>query len=188
MNKPAPNKITAHNAGWRSQFRFAVHGFWSGVCESSVRRPRIMKRFLPSVIWFTAGAVLGQLAETVLFQLWDKVGLLIPVARWFHSHGDNTMVKCWFIFWVNVPNWFLVAMVGILGGLLIKRCLVLNLLLFGFGFALVPLALYAYLNSYVPTFGDVARHAVLIALAVLCGLLSYRWARPPNTDKARTRQ
>jgi len=28
-----PNKITAHNAGWSSQFRFAVHGRWSGVCE-----------------------------------------------------------------------------------------------------------------------------------------------------------
>ena len=28
-----PNKITAHNPGWRSQFRFAVHGFGSGVCE-----------------------------------------------------------------------------------------------------------------------------------------------------------
>jgi hypothetical protein len=28
-----PNQITAHNAGWRSQFRFAVHGLVSGVCE-----------------------------------------------------------------------------------------------------------------------------------------------------------
>ena len=28
-----PNQITAHNAGWRSQFRFAVSAFWSGVCE-----------------------------------------------------------------------------------------------------------------------------------------------------------
>ena len=27
------NKITAHNAGWPSQFRFAVSVFWSGVCE-----------------------------------------------------------------------------------------------------------------------------------------------------------
>jgi len=27
------NQITAHNAGWRSQFRFAVHGCWPGVCE-----------------------------------------------------------------------------------------------------------------------------------------------------------
>jgi hypothetical protein len=27
------NKITAHNAGWRTQFRFAGSVFWSGVCE-----------------------------------------------------------------------------------------------------------------------------------------------------------
>jgi len=27
------NQIIAQNAGWPSQFRFAVHGFWSGVCE-----------------------------------------------------------------------------------------------------------------------------------------------------------
>ena len=29
----SPNKITAHNAGWPLQFRFAVNGFVSGVCE-----------------------------------------------------------------------------------------------------------------------------------------------------------
>jgi len=28
-----PNQITAHNAGWHSQFRFAGSVFWSGVCE-----------------------------------------------------------------------------------------------------------------------------------------------------------
>jgi hypothetical protein len=28
-----PNKITTHNAGWRSQFCFAVTGFWSGVAQ-----------------------------------------------------------------------------------------------------------------------------------------------------------
>jgi hypothetical protein len=28
-----PNQITAHNAGWPSQFRFAGGVFWSAVCE-----------------------------------------------------------------------------------------------------------------------------------------------------------
>jgi hypothetical protein len=32
MNKK-PNHVTAHNAGGRSQFRFAGSAFWSGVCE-----------------------------------------------------------------------------------------------------------------------------------------------------------
>ena len=27
------NKITAHNAGWPSQFRFAGGVYWPGVCE-----------------------------------------------------------------------------------------------------------------------------------------------------------
>jgi hypothetical protein len=29
----AANKITAHNAGWPSQFRFAVGVFWCGASE-----------------------------------------------------------------------------------------------------------------------------------------------------------
>ena len=29
----AANNITAHDAGWRTQFRFAVSVLWSGVCE-----------------------------------------------------------------------------------------------------------------------------------------------------------
>ena len=33
MTTETANKITAHNAGWSSQFRFAVNVFWSGVCE-----------------------------------------------------------------------------------------------------------------------------------------------------------
>jgi hypothetical protein len=28
-----PNKIAAHNAGWRLQFRFADGVLWSGMCE-----------------------------------------------------------------------------------------------------------------------------------------------------------
>ena len=31
--KRKPNQITAHNAGWRSQFRFAGSILWPGVCE-----------------------------------------------------------------------------------------------------------------------------------------------------------
>jgi hypothetical protein len=33
MQKEQPIKITAHNAGWQTQFRFAGSVFWSGVCE-----------------------------------------------------------------------------------------------------------------------------------------------------------
>lgn len=30
--KSSPNQITTHNAGWRTQFRFAGNVFWSDVC------------------------------------------------------------------------------------------------------------------------------------------------------------
>jgi hypothetical protein len=38
-----PNKIAAHNAGWRLQFRFADYVLWSGMCEltSEVIRQRV---------------------------------------------------------------------------------------------------------------------------------------------------
>jgi hypothetical protein len=41
--KSSPNQITAHNAGWRTQFRFAGNVFWSGVCEfrRSAARPHL---------------------------------------------------------------------------------------------------------------------------------------------------
>lgn len=32
-----PNKTTAHNAGWRSRFRFAVNVLWSSMCKFVVR-------------------------------------------------------------------------------------------------------------------------------------------------------
>jgi hypothetical protein len=31
MRQKPPGPYPAHNAGWQSQFRFAVHGFWTGV-------------------------------------------------------------------------------------------------------------------------------------------------------------
>lgn len=33
MTMLSPNKIAAHNAGWRLQFRFAGGVLWSGMCE-----------------------------------------------------------------------------------------------------------------------------------------------------------
>jgi hypothetical protein len=137
-----------------------------------------MKRFMPSVVWFVAGAVLGQLAETTLFQLWSKLGLMTPVAHWLDSVGGDTMVKCWFVLWSNAICWFLAAIVGILGGVFVERHLMRNLLLFGVGFAFVPLALYSYLYSAVPVFSSVVWHAVSIILVMLGGILSHRGRHP----------
>jgi hypothetical protein len=65
-----------------------------------------MKRFVPSVVWFVAGAVLGQLADSVLFRLWSNAGVFMPIGHWLDSHGGETMVKCWFVLWVNATSWF----------------------------------------------------------------------------------
>ena len=138
-----------------------------------------MKQYWSSVVWFGVGAVLGQLAESVVFPLWSKLGLLLPISHWLYSHGGDTMDKCWFILWTNVTSWFLVAVVSVIGCLFIKRCLVLNLMLFGFGFAFVPLVICAYLYSQVPSFNNVVQHAISIGLALLCGLLCRRSRRQP---------
>ena len=140
-----------------------------------------MKRFVPSVAWFFAGAVLGQLAGTTLFQLWSKLGILLPVAHWFDALGGNTMVKCWFILWSNAIAWFLAAVVGILGGIFVERHFVRYLSLFGIGFVFVPLAIYAYCYSAMPLFSRVVWHSVSIVLLVVCGILSHRRKQPSNT-------
>src|ERR1022692_1205485 len=134
-----------------------------------------MKRFLPSVVWFISGAVVGEVTDTVLFQLWFRLGLLKPVADWFVSLGHTTLANYWGMVWGHLTSWLVIAVVGILGGIFIKRRLVLDLVLFGIGFAFVPLALSACLYSYVPSFGSCVQHVVLIALAVVCGLLTQRF-------------
>ena len=139
-----------------------------------------------ALVWFGVGVVLGQLADSVLFPLWSKLGLFLRVGHWLDLHGGGWMVKCWFILWINVVSWFLAAVIGVLGGLFSKHCLVLNLMLFGFGFAFVPLVVYAYLNSQDPSVGNVVQHSISIGLAVLCGQLSRKLLRPFVTSHAAT--
>jgi hypothetical protein len=127
-----------------------------------------MKRLWPSILWFCAGAVLGQFAESVLFPLWSKLGFVFPVTRWLASFAPDTLLKCWLIVYIGIVSWLIVALVGVIGGLFIKRDRLLRVLLFGCGFAYVPLALYAYLNSYAPTFADYLQHTLIVGIAVMC--------------------
>jgi hypothetical protein len=145
-----------------------------------------MKRFMPLFVWFCAGAILGQMAETVLFRLWSKLGILMPVAHWLDGVGGNVLVNCWFIFWVNATSWFLAAVIGILGGVFVKNHLVRYLVSFGVGFAIVPITLHSYLNSEVPPFNSVLWHIVSIALVVLCGVLSHRRKEPRSIARGST--
>jgi hypothetical protein len=139
-----------------------------------------MKRYLPSIVWFGAGAVFGLLADGVLFRLWSKVGILLPIGHWLDSHGGDTLVKCWFVLWVNATAWFLAAAVGFFAGRFVKRQLVRCLLAFGIGFAFVPIAIDGYLYSDIPRISGVAWHVVSLAVVVLCGLLFHRPTQSPN--------
>jgi hypothetical protein len=158
-----------------------------------------MKRFWPLAAWFVAGALLGQLADGVLFRLWSKVGILLPVGHWLDSHGDDVwvkvgvffpiglwldshggdiLVKCWFIVWANATNWALAVLVGVLAGCFVKRHILRYLLAFGVGFAFVPFGVNGYIDSETPRFSLVVWHLVSVALVVVCGLLFQSWKSP----------
>jgi hypothetical protein len=52
LRMSAPNKSAGANAGWRLPFRFAVHGFWSGVAQRPSLRCRVGIR-----MWFALSTV-----------------------------------------------------------------------------------------------------------------------------------
>ena len=140
-----------------------------------------MKRFMPSILWFVAGAALGQLAQTSLFQLWTKSGILMPVAHWCDLVGGDALTKCWFILYDHATIWIIAICVGIFGGVFIRRHFLRYLLWFSAGFAFVPLAIYAYLHSAMPLSSSVVWHIVSIIFIVACGCIFHRLRRPPNT-------
>lgn len=143
-----------------------------------------MKGCPPLAGWFVAGAVLGQLADGVLFRLWSQAGILLPVGRWLDAHGGEVMVKGWFTLWVNAISWFLAVLVGVLAGRFLKRHIVSCLLAAGIGFAFVPFAVNGYLDSEVPGWSVVAWHLVSVALVVGCGLLIHQQKSPNNSLQA----
>jgi len=104
-----------------------------------------------------------------------RLGLLTPVVRWVASFGNNRLDYCWLIVDIWLVSWLIVALVSIIGGLFIKRHLLLNVLLFGISFAFVPLALHAYLYSRVPKLLDYEQHIIIVGVAVVCGLLSNKF-------------
>jgi hypothetical protein len=142
-----------------------------------------MRRFMPSVIWFISGVILGQFTESALTPLWMKIGLLLPIGHWLDSFGVKSLDWCWLVVDIWLVSWLIVAVVSIIGGLLIKRHFLSSILFFGIGFAFVPLVLHAYLHSHIPTFADYWQHVIIFCIAVVCGILSHRHTRrlPPNT-------
>jgi hypothetical protein len=135
-----------------------------------------MRQYLPSYILFSIGAVLGQFIESVLSPAWLRFGLLLPLGRWLDSFGHKSLDWCWLIVDVWLMSWLIAALVSVVGGFFIKRHVLSGILLFGIGFAFVPLILHAYLYSHIPTFLDYVQHIIIFGIAVICGFLSHRFA------------
>ena len=130
-----------------------------------------MKQSWPQVVWFCVGAVLGLFTERVLFPPWANFELLMPIGRWVASFGYKSLDWCWLLVYIWLVSWLIVVFVSIIGGLFLKRRPLLNVLLFGLGFAFVPLALDAYLNSFAPNFADYVQHLAIVGIAVVAGFL-----------------
>ena len=144
----------------------ATAGFRLGYMLGALCPPRLitsvshhaMKPLLPPIASFSAGAVLGQIAHTFLFQIWAQFG----------PHPPN---RGWYILWINAPSWVLAAFVGFFLGIFIKRRLMILVLLFGLPFAFAPAAIYWYLYSGTPTFRGVVGDAVAIPIIIGAALL-----------------
>jgi hypothetical protein len=63
MRTPS-NKITAHNAGWRSQFRFADGVLWPGVCEFHRSASMRFSASILVVLLFASGCATHHQAPT----------------------------------------------------------------------------------------------------------------------------
>lgn len=99
----------------------------------------------------------------------------MPVGHWIASFGYEIFNWCWLLVYIWFVSWLIVALVSVIAGLFIKCRLLLNMLLFGVGFAFVPLILDAYLFSHFPSLADTVQRIVIVSIAVLCGLLSHMW-------------
>jgi hypothetical protein len=132
-----------------------------------------MKQFLPPIMWFTVGSILGQFTESVLSPLWMRFGLLLPLGHWLDSFGSKSLNWCWLTVDVWLVSWLFVAAVSIVGGRFIRHYFLSCILLFGAGFAFVPLVLYSYLYSHIPTFADYWQHGIIFCIAVVCGIWSH---------------
>ena len=146
-----------------------------------------MKRLWPSVVWFCAGAVLGEIASTVLFHIWSHIAhpFFISIHDWLASLGHQSLAHGWVWLWLNLPTWFSAVVVGFVAGVAIRRHHVLNLLLVGLGFSVVPLALAVYLYSFAPYLMEYVWHLAAIVVLFLSGLLGHgiRKAMLPNEDR-----
>ena len=134
--------------------------------------------------WIIAGAAMGVLGSTVLFNLWFRLGWRRPVARWLLAHGAGQITGYWDLVWLHLVDWLIVGSVSVAAALFVRRQLVLKTSLFCLSYVLAPF-LISIANGYDP-FGYGPRVfamsllsngssiALGITLAVLLGALRSR--------------
>jgi len=140
-----------------------------------------MKRFAPYILWFVAGAVLGVVVNNLLGALWLQLGWRQPVADWLVASGLPTLAGYWGLIWLDLPNWLAVAIVGICGGIFIRRHPFISLLIFSIGFVTMP-TVVAMIARFSPAAFDssvwfrVAMwNCIGIVLILAFGLLGFRF-------------
>ena len=142
-------------------------------------RPKMTaKQLWICAAWLGGGMVLGHVTDNVLFPLWSKLEPLEPIPGWLDwlvTSTSDVVLWIWFVLWSNAPRWCAVAIIGILRGRFTQADLVVHLLLFGLGFALLPLAFYIYSHSALPSFNIIAQHVISIGLIIVFGLVSHRF-------------
>jgi hypothetical protein len=112
-----------------------------------------MKKFTPYILWFVAGAILGFIADNLLGALWIQLGWRQPIANWLASHGFSALASYWGLVWIRLPVWIIAAIVGICGGIFIRRQPIPSLLIFGIGFVVMPVVATAIAGFSPTVFG-----------------------------------
>jgi hypothetical protein len=148
--------------------------------QAADRHCERVKRFTSHILWFVAGAVLGIIADTVLANLWGQLGWRQPIVNWLVSQEFPALAGYWGSIWLHLPDWFIVIVVSICGGTFIRRQPIVSLLMFGFGFVVIPLfvAMAAGFNPVVFGFAIFLRtlvwDGITLLLVLLFGILSYQ--------------
>jgi hypothetical protein len=140
-----------------------------------------MKRFTPYLLWFVAGAVLGVITDNVLGALWIQLGWRQPIADWLAAHGFSVLAGYWGLVWIRLPDWIIATIVGVCGGIFIRRQPIVSLLILGLGFIVTPIVVTAVAGFSPIVFGSrvfltsMMWDCVSVALLLAFALLGFRF-------------
>jgi hypothetical protein len=115
--------------------------------------PRL-KQVTIFILWCLAGACAGIAAATILFPVWDWLGIRQPAADWMLAHGiAHLIVGYWSMVWVYAMDWLALLAGGAIAGLFVRRGFLWKILLFSTGFYLgsICLSLAQGSNPYAIT-------------------------------------